>query len=187
MANQLEGRRVAILAADMVERVELTEPRRALEAAGAETELISLRRGEVRSFDHFDPSETFRVDRAVEQVSPEDYDALFLPGGVGNPDQLRANENVVSFVREMYQSGKPIGAICHAPWVLVEAGLVRGRRLTSWPSVKTDVRNAGGQWVDEAVVIDGQLATSRGPDDLPAFTKALVEHFATARERVAAR
>jgi deglycase len=187
MAKELEGRRVAIIAADMVERVELTEPRKALEAAGARTELISLEPGKVRSFDHFDPSETFPVDRTINDARPEDYDALFLPGGVGNPDQVRMNEDAVTFVREIHGSGKPIGAICHAPWVLVEAEVVRGRRLTSWPSVRTDIRNAGGEWVDEEVVVDGQLVTSRGPDDLPAYTKALVEHFAKAPERLGSR
>jgi protease I len=187
MANELKGRRVAIIAADMFERVELTEPRQALEAAGAETELISLKPGKVRGFDHFDPSGFFSVDRTVKEARPEDYDALFLPGGVGNPDQVRMDEDAVAFVRKIYESGKPIGAICHAPWVLVEADLVRGRRVTSWPSLRTDIRNAGGQWVDQKVVIDGQLATSRKPDDLPAFNKALVEHFAKTPERVGTR
>jgi protease I len=175
------------MAADMFERVEMTEPRKALEAAGAETELISLKPGKVRSFDHFDPSEEFEVDRTVDQARPTEYDALFLPGGVGNPDQLRMNEGAMAFFRSMYESGKPIGAICHAPWVLVEADVVRGRRVTSWPSLQTDIRNAGGQWVDEEVVIDGQLATSRKPDDIPAFSKALVEHFAKTPERAGAR
>ena len=187
MANELRGRRVAIMAADMLERVELTEPRKAIEEAGAETELISLKPGKVRSFDHFDPSKEFKVDRTVQEARPEDYDALFLPGGVGNPDQLRMDRDAMAFVRSFYESGRPIGAICHAPWVLIEADVVRGRRVTSWPSLQTDIRNAGGQWVDEPVVIDGQLATSRGPDDLPAYTKALVEHFAKAPERVGAR
>lgn len=178
MTHDLGSRKVAIIAADMVERVELTEPRRALDEAGAETELISIKPGEVRSFDHFDPSESFPVDHTIDQVSPEDYDAVFIPGGVGNPDQLRADPRVVRFVQALYETGKPIAAICHGPWVLVEAGLARGRRLTSWPTLRTDIRNAGGEWVDEEVVGDGQFLTSRGPDDLPAYTKALVDHFA---------
>jgi protease I len=178
MARELDGRKVAIIAADMVERVELTEPRKALEDAGAQTDLISIKPGQVRSFDHFDPSQNFPVDHTIDQVSADDYDAVFIPGGVGNPDQLRADPTAVEFVQRMYRDGKPVGAICHAPWVLVEAGLARGRRLTSWPTVQTDIRNAGGEWVDQEVVQDGQILTSRGPDDLPAFTKALVGHFA---------
>lgn len=177
MTQDLGSRKIAIIAADMVERVELTEPRRALDEAGARTELISLQPGEVRSFDHFDPAQSFPVDHTIGEVSPADYDAVFIPGGVGNPDQLRGDPRVVSFVQAMYEHGKPIAAICHGPWVLVEAGLARGRRLTSWPTLQTDIRNAGGEWVDEEVVGDGQFLTSRGPDDLPAYTKALVDHF----------
>ena len=178
MANELKGKRVAFLAAEMFEQVELTEPWKAVERAGGKSELVSLREGEVDGFDHYDRADSFRVDRTVEEARAEDYDALVLPGGVGNPDQLRADENAVRFVREFFDAGKPVGAICHAPWTLIEAGVVRGRRLTSYPSIQTDVRNAGGDWVDEEVVVDDGLVTSRSPDDLPAFNRKLVEEFA---------
>ena len=176
--NTLQGKRIAIVAADMVERVELVEPRKALEEAGAQTDLISLKPGEITSFDHFDPSEKLKVDRAVEEVQESDYDGLMIPGGVGNPDQLRGDENVVSFVRDFFEAGKPVAAICHAPWVLVKAGVVEGRTLTSWPTLQTDIRNAGGNWVDEQVVVDQGLVTSRKPDDIPAFNKKMIEEFA---------
>jgi protease I len=179
MADQkLKGKRVAIVAADMVERVELIEPRRALEEAGATTELISLKPGEIRTFNHFDPAESERVDKAVEEVDASDYDALVIPGGVGNPDQLRGDENMVAFVREFFEQGKPVAAICHAPWVLIDAGVVRGRTLTSWPTVATDLRNAGATWVDKEVVVDSGLVTSRKPDDIPAFNEKIIEEFA---------
>jgi protease I len=178
MAEQkLQGKRVAILAADMVERVELVEPRKALEEAGAQTDLISLKTGEIQSFDHFDPADKIKVDRAIEEAQPDEYDALMIPGGVGNPDQLRGDENVVSFVRDFFESGKPVAVICHGPWVLVEAGVVEGRKLTSWPTLQTDIRNAGGNWVDEEVVVDQGLVTSRKPDDIPAFNKKMIEEF----------
>jgi protease I len=179
MADQeLKGKRVAIVAADMVERVELIEPRRALEEAGATTELISLKPGEIRTFNHFDPAESERVDKAVEEVDASDYDALLIPGGVGNPDQLRGDENMVAFVREFFEQGKPVAAICHAPWVLIDAGVVRGRTLTSWPTVATDLRNAGANWVNKEVVVDSGLVTSRMPADIPAFNKKMIEEFA---------
>jgi protease I len=179
MADQkLKGKRVAIVAADMVERVELIEPRKALKEAGATTELISLKPGEIRTFNHFDPAESERVDKAVEEVDASDYDALLIPGGVGNPDQLRGDENMVAFVREFFEQGKPVAAICHAPWVLIDAGVVSGRTLTSWPTVATDLRNAGANWVDKEVVVDSGLVTSRKPDDIPAFNKKMVEEFA---------
>jgi protease I len=178
MAEQkLKGKKVAIIAADMVEQVELVEPRKALEAAGAETELISTKPGEIRGFSHFDPADTFKVDRAVEEIDASDYDALMIPGGVGNPDQLRGDENIVSFVRDFFEAGKPVAAICHGPWVLVEADVVRGRKLTSWPTLQTDIRNAGGNWVDEQVVVDEGLVTSRKPDDIPAFNAKMIEEF----------
>jgi protease I len=178
MADQkLQGKKVAILAADMVERVELEEPRKALEEAGAETTLISLKPGEIQAFDHFDPASTIKVDRTAEEVDASEYDALMIPGGVGNPDQLRGDENVVSFVRDFFEQGKPVAAICHAPWVLVEAGVVRDRKLTSWPTLQTDIRNAGGNWVDQEVVVDQGLVTSRKPDDIAAFNKKMVEEF----------
>jgi protease I len=177
MADRLKGKKVAIVAADMVEQVELMEPRKALEDAGAETELISLKPGEIQGFNHFDPADRIKVDRAIEEVDASDYDALMIPGGVGNPDQLRGDENVVSFVRDFFEAGKPVAAICHGPWVLVEAGVVRDRTLTSWPTLQTDIRNAGGNWVNEEVVTDQGLVTSRKPDDIPAFSRKMIEEI----------
>jgi deglycase len=181
MARELEGRRVAVLAADMFEWVELAEPWRALEEAGAKVEVVSLKPGEIQGFNHFDKAGTWKVDKTVEEVSADDYDALLLPGGVGNPDILRTDENAVEFVRAFFEQGKPVAAICHGPWMLVEAGVVRGRTLTSWPSLRTDIRNAGGEWVDEEVVVDDGLVTSRKPDDLPAFCARMIEEFAKGR------
>jgi protease I len=178
MADQkLKGKKVAIVAADMVEQVELVEPRKALEDAGAETTLISLKPGKIQGFNHFDPADELKVDKAIEETDAGDYDALMIPGGVGNPDQLRGDENIVSFVRDFFEAGKPVAAICHGPWVLVEAGVVRDRKLTSWPTLQTDIRNAGGNWVDEQVVVDQGLVTSRKPDDIPAFNKKMIEEF----------
>jgi protease I len=178
MAEQkLQGKRVAIVAADMVEQAELVEPRKALEEAGAQIDLISLKPGEIQGFNHFDPADKFTVDKTAEEVDASDYDALLIPGGVGNPDQLRGDENVVSFVRDFFAAGKPVAAICHAPWVLVEADVVRGRKLTSWPTLQTDIRNAGGNWVDQEVVVDAGLVTSRKPDDIPAFNAKMIEEF----------
>lgn len=179
--GKLRGKRIAILAADMVERVELVEPRQALEGQGAHTELISLHPGAIRSFNHFDPADEIKVDKTVEEVDASDYDALLVPGGVGNPDQLRGDENAVAFVREFFEQGKPAAAICHGPWVLVEAGVARGRTLTSWPTLQTDIRNAGGNWVDREVVVDNGLVTSRKPDDIPAFNRKMIEEFAEGR------
>ena len=181
MTDVLNGKKVAILAADMFERVELEEPRKALEDAGAEVEIVSIHDGEIRGFDHFDPASTVQVDRTIDEVSPDDFDALMIPGGVGNPDQLRGDENVVSFVREFHAAGKPMAVICHGPWVLVEAGVVRGKRVTSWPTLETDIRNAGGDWVDEEVVVDGDLVTSRKPDDIPAFTREMTRLYSGER------
>ena len=178
MASSLNGMRVAFLATDMVEQVELTEPWKAVEEAGGNPELISLEAGEIQGFDHYDKADTFQVDRTVEQAKVDDYDALVLPGGVGNPDTLRTDANAVAFVRAFVESGKPVGVICHGPWTLVEADVVRGRTLTSWPSVRTDVENAGGNWVDEEVVTDGNITSSRNPDDLPAFSRTIVDQFA---------
>jgi protease I len=178
MADQkLKGKTVAIIAADMVEQVELVDPRKALDAAGAETHLISLKPGEIQGFNHFDKGDKLKVDKTIEEVDASDYDALLIPGGVGNPDQLRGDENVVAFVQDFFESGKPVAAICHGPWVLVEAGVVKGRKLTSWPTLQTDIRNAGGNWVDEEVVVDEGLVTSRKPDDIPAFSSKMVEEF----------
>ena len=178
MANELRGRKIAFLATDMVEQVELTRPLEAVRSAGAEAELISLEPGQIQAFNHYDKADRFPVDRAVEDVDADDYDGLVLPGGVGNPDTMRQSGHAVSFVRAFFERGKPVAAICHAPWLLVEADVVHGRRLTSYPSVRTDVRNAGGDWVDEEVVVDEGLVTSRQPDDLDAFCSKLVEEFA---------
>ena len=178
MANELKGKRIAFLATDMVEQVELTEPWNAVEQAGATPELVSLEEGEIQGFNHYDKADTFEVDRTVEEASADEYDALVLPGGVGNPDTLRVDENAVRFVREFVEAGKPVATICHGPWTLVEADVVRGRKLTSLPSIKTDIRNAGGTWLDEEVVVDGGIISSRRPDDLRAFCNALIEEFA---------
>jgi len=179
--KKLAGKKVAILAADMFERVELEEPRKALEEAGAKTEIVSIHDGEIEGFDHFEPKTKLKVDKTVEEVSVGDYDALLVPGGVGNPDQLRGDENAVNFVREFAESKKPMAVICHGPWVLVEAGVVRGRTLTSWPTLQTDIRNAGGDWVDKEVVVDDGIVTSRKPDDIPAFNKKMIEEFCEGR------
>jgi len=176
--KKLAGKRVAIIATDMVEQVELTEPRKALEEEGATTELLSIRAGKIQAFNHYDKADQFDVDRLIEEADVGDYDALLVPGGVGNPDAMRMDENAVQFVRGFVESGKPVAVICHGPWLLVEAGVVRGRRLTSWPSLETDVRNAGGEWVDEEVVVDDGIVTSRKPDDIPAFNRKMLEEFA---------
>jgi protease I len=190
-AAKLKGKKIAIIAADMVEQVELAEPRRALEAAGAETHLISMKPGPIQGFNHFDKADAQMVDRAVEEVDVADYDGLLIPGGVGNPDLMRGDENMVELTREFFEQGKPVAAICHGPWMLVEAGVVRGRKLTSWRTLQTDIRNAGGDWVDQEVVVDGGLVTSRKPDDIPAFNKKMIEEFgegkhATQREKAQA-
>lgn len=169
------SQRIAFLtASEGVEEVELTEPWKAVVEAGHTAELVSLDEGEVQLFNHLDRSSTQRIDRRVKDVAIADYDALVLPGGVANPDALRTDADAVAFIRDFLDSGKPVAAICHAPWTLVEADRVQGRRLTSWPSLQTDIRNAGGEWVDEEVAVDGNLLTSRNPDDLPAFCKALL-------------
>src|SRR2546421_2617661 len=177
MADELRGKKVAILAADVFERVELEEPRKALEDAGATVEIISIHDGEIRGFDHFDPANTVKVDKTVEEVAADDYDALLIPGGVGNPDQLRGDENAVNLVRSFSKAKKPIAVICHGPWMLVESGVVRGLKVTSWPTLQTDIRNAGGNWVDEEVVVDAGIVTSRKPDDIPAFNRKMIEEF----------
>jgi protease I len=189
MANQLKNKRVAFLATDGVEQVELTEPWKAVEDAGGEPELVSLETGRIQGFNHFDKADTFPVDKTVEEARPSDYDGLVLPGGVINPDVLRMHDNAMDFVKAFFEQGKPVGAICHGPWSLVETGMVKGRKVTSWPSLKTDIRNAGGSWVDEQLVVDRGLFTSRKPDDLPAFCEKLVEEVAEgkhAEQRAAA-
>jgi deglycase len=177
--EKLNGKKIAFLMANEgVEQVELTEPLEAVRAAGAEVEIISLEAGEVQAFNHLDKGERFPVDRVVAEADASEYDGLVLPGGVANPDQLRTDEDAVRFVREFFAAGKPVGAICHAPWTLIEAGVVEGRTVTSWPSLETDLRNAGAEWVDEEVRVDQGLVTSRKPDDLEAFNAKLVEEFA---------
>lgn len=178
MAQGLEGRRVAILATDGVEQVELVEPRKALEAAGATTQLVSPKPGQIQGFNHLDKGDRFDVDATLDEAQASQFDALFMPGGVANPDALRMDPRAVQFVREFMVSDKPVAAICHAPWLLVEADAVAGRTLTSWPSLQSDIRNAKGDWVDREVVVDEKLVTSRKPDDLPAFNEAIVREFA---------
>ena len=176
--GKIDGKRIAFLVANEgVEQVELTEPWKAVEQEGGKPELISLESGELQAFNHLDKADTFDVDKTVSDASVDDYDGLVLPGGVANPDFLRADEDAVAFVRGFVEAAKPIGAICHGPWTLVEADVIRGRTLTSWPSIKTDIRNAGGEWVDEEVHVDAGLVTSRKPDDLPAFCSKIVEEF----------
>jgi protease I len=187
MAATLDGRRVAILAADGVERVELERPRQALEDAGARTEVVSITDGEIQARDHdLEDAGTFGVDQLVGAVSVDDYEALLLPGGTVNPDKLRMEPAAVAFVRDFVRSGKPVASICHGPWNFVEADVARGRRLTSWPSVRTDLRNAGAEVVDEEVVTDGNITTSRSPDDLPAFCERIVQEFARAPQTASA-
>jgi protease I len=187
VANGLQGKKIAFIATEGVEQVELTEPWKAVEEAGAEPELISTADEEFNAWNHFDKGGSFKPDRTIEEANVADYDGLVLPGGVANPDQLRTDENVVAFIREFAQSGKPIGVICHGPWTLVEAGVVQGRTITSWPSLQTDLRNAGANWVDQEVVVDNGLVSSRKPDDLPAFNAKIVEEFAEGRHAAAAQ
>jgi protease I len=176
--QRLSGKKVAILVANGFEEVEMTEPREALDAAGALTVLVSPEQGKVKSWQHTEWGDEFKVDVPLAQASPDDYDALVLPGGVMNPDHLRQNTQAVDFVRAFVQAGKPIAAICHGPWTLIEAGAVKGREMTSYPSIQTDLKNAGAKWVDREVVTDNGLVTSRKPDDIPAFTKKMIEEFA---------
>ena len=177
--GKLDGKTVAILATEGVEQIELTEPRKAVEQEGADIVVLSLEAGDFQGFNHLDKGDTFTADKAVKDVSVEDFDGLILPGGVANPDSLRADPDAVGFVRDFAQSGKPIGVICHGPWTLVEAGVLKGRTITSWPSLQTDIRNAGGTWVDEEVHVDNGLVSSRKPDDLPAFCAETIRAFAT--------
>jgi protease I len=179
VANELQGKKIAFLVApEGVEQVELTEPWEAVRNAGATPELLSTDSGEVQAFNHLDKADTFPVDRVVSEASASEYDGLVLPGGVANPDFLRMDEAAVHFVRSFFEQGKPVGVICHGPWTLVEADVLRGRTITSWPSLQTDIRTAGGTWVDEEVVTDEGLVSSRNPDDLPAFCAKIVEEFA---------
>ncbi len=188
MAGKLDGKTIAFLVApEGIEQVELTEPWKAVEDAGGAPELVSTESGEVQAFNHLDKADTFTVDKVVADADASDYDGLVLPGGVANPDILRMDEGAVGFVRDFFEQAKPVGVICHGPWTLVEADVLKGRTITSWPSLRTDIRNAGGNWVDEEVVVDQGLVSSRNPDDLPAFCAKIVEEFAEGRHEAQAR
>jgi protease I len=186
MASELNGKKIAFLVAqEGVEEVELTKPWKAVEEAGGTPELIAPEQGEVQAFNHLDKGSTFDVDGTLAEATTSDYAGVVLPGGVANPDQLRTDGDAVEFLKRFFAEGKPVGVICHGPWTLVEADLVRDRKITSWPSLQTDIRNAGGEWVDEEVVVDQGLVSSRNPDDLPAFCAKIVEEFAEGRHEVA--
>jgi len=181
MAEQLKGKRVAFLFTEGVEQVELTEPLDAVRTAGAAVDLVSLAKGPVQMFNHLDKGDTIEADRAVSSTSASDYDGLVIPGGVANPDSLRADRDAVRFVRDFFTQDKPVGIICHGPWMLIETGVAKGRTVTSWPSLQTDLRNAGANWVNQEVVVDNGLVTSRKPDDLPAFCAKVIEEFSEGR------
>jgi protease I len=185
--GKLDGKKIAFLQTDGVEQVELTKPLEAIRGEGADTTLVSLERGEFQGFNHLDKGDTFTADVAVADADAGDYDGLVLPGGVANPDFLRVNENAVAFVRSFFEQAKPVASICHGPWTLVEAGVLQGRTITSWPSLRTDITNAGGTWVDEEVHVDQGLVTSRKPDDIPAFSAKVIEEFAQGRHEEQAR
>ena len=181
MEKDLSGKRVAIVVANGFEQIEMTDPREALDGAGAETDLVSIEDGEVKGWEHTEWGETFDVEVPMDDADPDDYDGLLLPGGVMSPDRLRRDERVLAFVRAFFEAGKPVAAICHGPWTLIDAGVVEGRRVTSYPSIRRDLENAGAEWVDEEVVVDQGLVTSRKPDDLPAFDAKMIEEFAEGR------
>lgn len=181
MADEIAGKRIAFIAADGVERIELQEPWRAVNDAGGIPRLVSLRDGTILSFDHLDPSGRIGVDVSLDDADPSEFDALVMPGGVANPDFLRVDPRATSFVRAFFEEGKPVAVICHGPWTLIDAGVVEGRTLTSWPSLRSDLTNAGAHWVDEEVHVDGGLVSSRRPDDLPAFCAKMIEEFAEGR------
>jgi protease I len=186
MSGELNGRRIAILATDGFEQVELTEPKKNLEAAGAKTEVLSVKQGEIKGWKFTDWGDSVKVDKLVSKAKVDDYDVLVLPGGQINPDKLRMEPDAVTFVREFAQSGKLVAAICHAPWMLIEAGVVKGRTMTSWPSVRTDLKNAGANVVDQPVVVDGNFITSRKPDDIPAFSQKIIEEAGSKKQLKAA-
>ena len=177
MARKLDGKKVAILVTDGFEQVEMTKPRKALDQAGADTKIVSPKSGQIQGMHHADKGDKFDVDLTLDEARLEDFDALMIPGGLFNPDELRANAEALEFTRHFFGAGKPVAAICHGPWVLIDAGVVRGRTLTSWPHIKTDIKNAGGKWVNEEVVVDNGLVTSRKPDDIPAFNQKMIEEF----------
>jgi protease I len=184
MSQELQDTNIAILLTDGFEQVEMTEPRQAYHDAGASTYLISPGGEQVQGWNHFDKADHFQVDVPLDKANPEDYDALLLPGGVANPDQLRTNETAVKFIKAFFEAGKPIAAICHGPWTLIEADAVKGREITSWPSLKTDLTNAGANWVDKEVVVDGNLITSRNPNDIPGFIKVTIALFSNQKARL---
>ena len=186
MARQLDGKKVAILVTDGFEQVEMTKPREALDEAGAETKIVSLKPGKIQGMHHADKGDKFDVDLTLDEARPEEFDALMIPGGLMNPDSLRSNVDALEFTRHFFREGKPVAAICHGPWVLIDAGVVRGRILTSWPAIKTDVKNAGGKWINEEVVVDNGLVTSRKPDDIPVFNKKMIEEFCEGRHKAMA-
>jgi len=181
MAQRLDGKKVAILVTDGFEQVEMTKPREALDEAGAETKIVSLKPGKIQGMHHADKGDKFDVDLTLDEARPEEFDALLIPGGLMNPDALRSNDDALEFTRHFFREGKPVAASCHGPWVLIDAGVVRGRTLTSWPAIKTDVKNAGGKWINEEVVVDNGLVTSRKPDDIPAFNRKMIEEFCEGR------
>ena len=181
MKNELKGKKIAIIATDGFEQSELIKPRKALEDAGAETHVISLKSGSIKGWDEDDWGEQVKVDKTIDQANPADYHGLVLPGGVMNPDHLRREEKVLQFVREMFNAGKPIGAICHGPWTLIDAGIVKGLQMTSYHTIQTDLKNAGVEWVDQEVVVDQGIVTSRNPQDIPAFSNKLIEEFGEGR------
>jgi protease I len=178
MTHELLNKRVALLAADGFEQVELTKPKEALEEAGANVSIVSPNKEKIQGMHHADKGDSFDVDIPLEDADPDEFDALLIPGGLMNPDTLRSTPKALEFVRAFFRTGKPVAAICHGPWVLIDAGVIRGRRVTSWPAIQTDVRNAGGTWMDEEVVVDNGLVTSRKPDDIPAFNRKMIEEFA---------
>ncbi len=186
MARKLDGKKVAILVADGFEQVEMTKPREALDEAGAETKIVSLKPGKIQGVNHADKGDKFDVDLTVDEARPEDFDALLIPGGVHNPDKMRTNQKALDFARHFFREGKPVAAICHGPQVLISADLVRGRKMTSWPAIQVDMCNAGARWVDEEVVVDNGLVSSRKPDDIPAFNRKMIEEFAEGRHPAAA-
>ena len=186
MAGKLDGKKVAILVADGFEQVEMTKPRAALDDAGAETKIVSLKSGQIQGMNHMEKGDKFDVDLTLDEARPEEFDALMIPGGLYNPDALRSNEDALGFARQFFQAGKPVAAICHGPQVLISADLVRGRKMTSWPAIKVDMRNAGARWVDEEVVVDNGLVSSRKPDDIPAFNNKMIEEFGEGRHEAMA-